>query len=249
MEWLWWCNINFCNASYLRVYEHSKFTHYIAKLSSGAIILNTGGLTIQGNASFDRNMAYTYYGGAMMLYNGKSKISGNLYLNNNTAIWGGAIYIEKGILFIQGYTLLNKNYAKIGGGALYITSADFKLCGSVYCRNNTAEGRGGALHISDARALFNDKCPSESFHKQSLINFSYNTAVTGTGGSIHCWEESSVKFIGIIYFSKSEYSAVTGEAKCNITFAGTTYFNRNMEIDGGAIRIHDSRNILGDCIF
>ena len=247
MEWLWWCNINFCNASYLRVYEHSKFTHYIAKLSGGAIILNTGGLTIQGNASFDRNMAQTYYGGAMILYNGKSKFSGNLSLNNNTALWGGAIYIEKGSNSL--HSRLHFVQQKLCQDWRWCSSADFKLCGSVYCRNNTAEGRGGALHISDARALFNDNCPSESFHKQSLINFSYNTAVMGTGGSIHCWEESSVKFIGIIYFSKSEYSAVTGEAKCNITFAGTTYFNRNMEIDGGAIRIHDSRNILGDCIF
>ena len=239
----------FCSASHLRVYEYSNFTHNVAKISGGAIILITGGLTIQGNTSFDRNMAYTYYGGAMMLYSGKSKISGNLYLNNNTAIWGGAIYIKKGILFIQGYAMFDKNYAEAGGGALYIISvADFKFCGSIYYRNNTADGRGGALHITYSRALFNDKCVSVPFHKQNSVIFSYNTVVTGVGGSIHCWEGSNVQFIGTVYFTQSHDSAIRND-DCNITFVGTTYFYRNTGKDGGAILSSNSKIMLSGAAY
>ena len=105
----------FCTASYLRF---SNFTGNSADMFGAAIVTTAGTLTIQGNASFDRNIAQVH-GGAILLKNTNSNISGNLYLKHNKALhgYGGAIWILKGEFIIQGNTSLDGNFAKYLGGA------------------------------------------------------------------------------------------------------------------------------------
>ena len=56
--------------------------------------MDNGCLTIQGNASFTLNTAADGEGGAMQLNYTSSNISGNLSLNKNKALGGGAMFLD-----------------------------------------------------------------------------------------------------------------------------------------------------------
>ena len=185
-------------------------------------------LTIQGNASFDRNIARLRYVGVMLLNNMNSKFGGTLYLRHNEATGvdgcGGAICILKGELIIQGNTSFDGNCAKYMGGALYISSAKF-----IY---NSAIIRRGEVYTKNS------------------IMFFHNIAEYG-GGSIFCLEECDVGFIGTVYFNHSAESAIYLNQYSCITFTGDTYFHRNRAyyISGGAIKYHDSNITLSGIVY
>ena len=94
-----------CNNSYLEIYYYSNFTGNIAERHSGAMMLNTCRLNIQGNTSFVGNKAYE--GGAMLLQNTNSSVNGNLFLSKNLADSGGALSIIERSFIIKGYTLFD----------------------------------------------------------------------------------------------------------------------------------------------
>ena len=140
-----------CNNSYVETYYYSNFTHNIAGQYGGAMALNTCRFNIQGNASFVGNKAYE--GGAMVL-NTDSNVNGNLFLNKNLAIVGGALSIIGGNFIIKGYTLFDSNHAEDRGGALCIHyQVNFICCGSIYSESNNAMFDPGALPLNKTRAF------------------------------------------------------------------------------------------------
>ena len=238
----------FCNATYLRVYEHSNFTGNVANSSGGAIALDTGEFVIQANVTFSRNMAYRD-GGAMALYNATSDISGKLSLDNNEANKGGAISVLNGTLTIQGYILFDRNSAEDEGGALYVFYANLKVCGIVYYGNNVASHKGGALSMHGATALLDDKCSTYNTVTIAIhnsITFFRNEDKHYEGGSFYC-QESSVEFIGAVYFNESQGSAIRSQDS-NIAFIGTPYFYRNAGNEGGGIKLSDSNVVFSGTV-
>ena len=181
----------FCTTSYLRFYEHSNFTGNSAELFGGAIAMAAGTLTIQGNASFGRNIARFGHGGAILLMNTNSNISGNLYLKHNKALHGcgGAIWILKGEFIIQGNTSLDGNFAKTLGGALYISSSKF-----IFYGNNSATIRRGEVHTNESKA---NKCSTCTIPLDDSITFLHNTA-DEFGGSICCLKECDVGLLELM---------------------------------------------------
>lgn len=204
--------------------------------------MEAGAFTIQNNASFDRNTAYDR-GGAMLLNNTNSNISGNLYLRHNKAVYGrgGAICILKGEIIIQGNTSFDGNFAGVEGGALYILSAKFILYG-----NNSATIRRGEVHTNESAKA--NKCSTYTIPVDDSITFLHNTA-DYYGGCIFCWKECDVGFIGTVYFNDSAGSAIDLNQQSSITFTGDTYFYRNTGYNGGAIQCYDSNITLSGTVY
>ena len=232
----------FCITSYLKINEYSSFTGNGANSYGGAILVDTGDFTIQGNAIFTKNTAYKN-GGAILLHNTSSSIIGNLSLIDNKASIGGGISVIKGNLIIQGYALFNKNSANKRGGAMHVSQATFKFCGSIYYGDNTVNGKGGALYMAKAKAAFNDKSFTYNNINATTPFPRYATVFhnnKGKGGSIYCWNKTSIQFFEIVNVNESRSSAIIINEYSNITFLGTTYFYQNTGDKGGAIQNSDS---------
>ena len=103
----------------------------------------------------------------------------------------------------------------------------------------------GALPLNKARAFDTEYSTDNALPFNNSIMFLNNTSDSAGigGGSISC-QHSTIMFIGMMYFDNSYDSAVEGYS-CNISFIGTTYFNRNRaQFIGGAIHSFDSNIML-----
>ena len=236
-----------CDNSYLEINYHSNFTYNIAGLHGGAMVLSTCVLIIQGNVSFVENEA-SNYGGAMVIQSSSSYINGNLFLNKNKAFWGGAIAIIEGNFTIKGYTLFDSNSAKESGGALYIDwHVNFIYCGSIYSGSNSTSFDTDVLPLNNIKA-FDAECSTDNASSfNNSITFLRNTA-RNRGGSITCGNESSVTFIGTMFFNESFGSAVDGYS-CNISFIGTTYFHGNSASYAGGIMSSNSNIMFSGVVY
>ena len=247
------------------IYKHSNFTGNVAESSGGAMVVNTGGITIQGNAWFARNTAYMS-GGALWSYNPNFNINGNLSLESNKAKLGGAMYVSNGNLIIQGNTSFDENFAKDSGGALYISRATFKFYGSTYYRNNTSDFGGALYIINSAKILFDGKL--STYNAISFIIFIHNIA-NFAGGAIYCDLKCGLRFVGTVYFLQNFHNAIriidsiatfVGHSSfyrtvgayggaiegsdSNLTFSGTVYFEKNKDYLGGAIFLEGASKLI-----
>ena len=103
------------------------------------------------------------------------------------------------------------------------------------------------MHTNESKA---NKCSTCTIPLDDSITFLHNTA--RYGGSICCWEECDVEFIGTVYFNDSAGSAICLNRHSSIIFTGDTYFYRNAanySDSGGAIRCYDSNIILSGTVY
>ena len=211
------------------------------------MVFSTCVLIIQGNVSFVENEA-SNYGGAMIIQSSSSYINGNLFLNKNKAFWGGAIAIIEGNFTIKGYTLFDSNSAKESGGALYIDwHVNFIYCGSIYSGSYSTSFDTDVLPLNNIKA-FDAECSTDNASSfNNSITFLRNTA-RNRGGSITCGNESSVTFIGTMFFNESFGSAVDAYS-CNISFIGTTYFHGNSASYAGGIMSSNSNIMFSGVVY
>ena len=89
-------------------------------------------------------------GGAIYCANSIINMTGNNFLNNNSAIWnGGAVFIWRGSLMIIGIANFSENVAKNGGG-LYLTGSHVLINGTdINFIKNVAKRNGGGLYITN----------------------------------------------------------------------------------------------------
>ncbi len=202
-----------CNNSYLEVYFYSNFTHNIAGLHGGAMMLNTCSLNIQGNASFVGNNAINYFGftsfgGAMMLNTCSLNIQGNASFVGNNAInyfgfasfagpQGGAMMLNTCTLNIQGKASFVGNNADDLGGAMLLQNTNSSINGSLFLSNNRAQV-GGALAIGEGNFTIKD-----------YALFDSNYASFG-GGALYISSHANFKFCGCVYSGSSNASFDAG---------------------------------------
>ena len=235
----------FCSTSYLRIYGYSNFTGNFAKYCGGAIVICTGGLVIQGNTFFSRNIADYGNGGAMILYNADSKISGDLSLNNNEAMSGGAICIIKGDLIILANSSFDGNFAEDQGGALYISHTNSKPYRNVYCGNNAA-AKFDENHDSAIR--------TQDYNIVTMIGTTYFYRNRGFDGGAVQGSDSNIIFSGIVHFERN-WAILGGamylEGSSKLILKPKVYtsfiFNSASE-NGGALFFRDSQCSLGSTV-
>ena len=203
----------------------------------GAVYVNGGSLTVDGNSSFINNTA-AQSGGAIYLVGTDSSLKVNntvLTLNTATA-YGGAVYVDAagasftetsftsnsaedggavhgahGDLTFVGGTL-NRNSATADGGAVYASEDDVTIRGTSFI-SNTAAQHGGAVYSAKGDMRIDNG------------SFIYNSA-TADGGAIY------------------DYGAAH-DLKVN----GGTFIGNNAGNDGGAVYTDDASAELNGVIF
>lgn len=227
--------------------KNCVFKNCSAGIGGGAVAMycyfegyNAGNLVIE-NVRFTGNSSPTGMGGAIYTYGGNIDAT-TLFLNDNTADKGGAIYCaSKGeINDIES----SNNKAISFGGVLYggadnYISAELTLF-DFYAENNSSEKDGGVivnegkmigkqLYFSgntcnrNGGALYN----TGSFELQEG-SFMHNEALV-SGGGVYCTG------------TNSQFILTGGEVNSNdAKFAGAIYCGGTLKVTGGAIGRNDS---------
>ena len=188
------------------------FTENSATFEGGAISMLRSGLTLQGGALFEGNVAS--YGGAITLRNSHLLLSTSQYVNTTftfhgsmvNAISGGAIYVVDGSVNMTGTLYFLLNSAQQGGAMTFSGSSRLILTEPLRANfiENQATAVGGAIFFADAVSI--SQCTGSSNQEDCFIelnstsniyiNFVNNTAgIAGRllyGGSL----DSCRLFIG-----------------------------------------------------
>lgn len=122
----------------------------IASSDGGAFYLNGGKVSV-GKMTMRKNEAVN--GGAIALHNGQFQISPEGRIMNNTAKYGGGLYVnnESGTLTCDGGSF-DGNSADYGGGIYATGQIDLVLAANVY--NNRAKNGGGIYADGGVELLF-----------------------------------------------------------------------------------------------
>lgn len=122
----------------------------IASSDGGAFYLNGGKVSV-GKMTMRKNEAVN--GGAIALHNGQFQISPEGRIMNNTAKYGGGLYVnnESGTLTCDGGSF-DGNSADYGGGIYATGQIDLVLAANVY--NNRAKNGGGIYVDGGVELLF-----------------------------------------------------------------------------------------------
>ena len=230
----------FANGSTINMVGLNEFLLNSAETFGGAIFCNKCTLNVTGNHTFTSNWVVDQdlHGGAIAIINGFLSLSGSAEFYNNSAHYGGAIYLSGSNCSLSGEVLsLRHNSATRGGGICSCASsqiiANVRL---LYFTQNSAEEWGGALSISDSTSILG----------KGQIYFSNNTGVN-RGGAISC-KNCSLIICGEVYFTENRVTSVqsslggavyieNGAISTNMT----TVFTKNQAFNGGGIYL-DSVN-------
>ena len=121
--------------------------------------INTGGgfaavcstLDLVGNTTFERNSALT--GGAMYMEDTQINLNGtNHFIEDHAHHEGGAIYIRAGKMNISGKNILESNSAATSGGSLFATCATINFTGITIIHNSKSP-EGAAIHVVSSSVI------------------------------------------------------------------------------------------------
>ncbi|KAG2385704.1 hypothetical protein C9374_003519 [Naegleria lovaniensis] len=153
------------------------------KNNKGSVMANFAGLLDSEISlrvcTFSNNNMEQGFGGAIHIAGAQRCTLEQCMFDGNTALHGGAMYLDSNYVFMESAAFLN-NIATRNGGALYFknrNSYQFSNLGSFY-KNNTAF-QGGALYIEPMEPLKNNAAFLRGFH-----SCSNNTALY-SGGCIY----------------------------------------------------------------
>ena len=100
----------------------------------------------------------SFYGGAIYSYYASNTQNTKVTLINcsfkdNTANYGGAVYIKSGYLTVENTTFLNNAATNFGGAIACENSLNVSISKSRFIKNNSTQGSGGALYIKKSNLL------------------------------------------------------------------------------------------------
>ena len=227
--------------------------------SGGAIFISESSETensIVIGDYFDENSADE---GAVIHITGGTLYIGQSNITNNFARNEHVLYINIGLLFIEGFNFVNNQ------GSLYVSNTQVEFKGTVAFMNNVGE-TGGAITAVLSQISFNTTSPiticnntatygggisliQSSLHVHHSVELTYNQA-TGFGGAIYAYQ-SEIEFKPKqTQSSKISYNtASSGGAFCaiasNVQISNThVHLNLNAaNIDGGAMFLEQNSKI------
>ena len=189
------------------------------------------------NSTLNNNNA-TEYGGAIYIKKGNVTVNGSSFINNSaTKGFGGAIFVNTGIVtVINGSSFIN-NTANFDGGTICIGGTGDVIVNGSYFTDNYAY-TGGAICINGTGDV-------TVINGSSFIN---NTAESGFGGAIYT-ENGSVAVTNGSSFINNTVESGDGGAiyvNGNVNVIDSSFINNSvtgMYNYGGAICIGDSGNV------
>ena len=176
----------------LQLSSHMLFLENSATLMGGALYVNDANYTFYGNISFVNNSAR--YGGALYIRNSSISLNADRHSSIN---------------FTSIYVMLTHNLARYKGGAIYLSiSANMQMYGNLSLKKNHALSGGGSIFLG------------------------YSTLQMC--GSVSLVENNTPAKGGAIYLFKS-----------TLQMCGTVTFEKNNANIGGAVHAEESNIIMG----
>ena len=218
---------------------YSGFTESAEVGGSGGVFLvsHTVTLTIMDHVSFSSNAA-RLFGGAINTNNEDSKVNigSNASFDNNKAIYGGAINIQKGTVTIGDAAVFKNNktekmfegdVAASGGGAIH-NKDNLTIGNEASFEKNVAYGNGGAI--------CNDQLGKLTIGSGAYFN--KNESTNGSGGAIYNYGTVNISSDAYIRFgyNVAKYSGGAIYNLGNFSVTGCSQFQYNSsESNGGTI--------------
>lgn len=242
--------------------ELNGFT--ITQTGSGSvIIINSGNAFTLTDSSEDKKGTVTggsaeNGGGVYVGENCTFNMTGGI-ISNCTAKDGGAIYANKGIVNLNGYSIIQGNRAEeYSGGAIYAKNNSIVTIGDCTISENVANGNGGGIYAYNSTV------------KMENGNVFLNNAVYGGGIYIHAselimnngniWKNTASNFGGgvMVQIDNAKTSATIngGDISGNIAengenggggiwVNGSQIYSATLTINGGRISNNIAKNGYG----
>ena len=221
------CTVNLTN--------NNTLTGNIAESNGGTIFcLSNSTVQVHGSHSLQNNKAQR--GGAVAALGCQIVLAGDTILENNTAYYGGGLYIEQSE--VSGYAYFSKNIARKSGGGVFALRSDLYFKQYIMFAGNSAQNGGGVLLADDSKLYL---LPN------TTINFT-NNFVQKNGGAIevasnnplgHCVEQSCDFLIGSDCFfqieTEREYDFTTNIPEITELHNVRMYFHNNTALEAGAM--------------
>ncbi|MDR2425620.1 MAG: autotransporter domain-containing protein [Endomicrobium sp.] len=153
----------------IRFEDNAFFSSNTAVNGGGAIFISTSNLSFAKNTIFEDNVSLLSGGAiavdhyATVLFNGES-----YFRNNKTDENGGAIANINAAVILSSASHFENNSAKYGG-AIYISSGNLSLSDTVF-DGNTASNTGGAIYLAGISALEKAVLTVNTSSETSFIN-------------------------------------------------------------------------------
>ncbi len=252
--------------------NYASFTENKSADSSygGGALYFTGGKGTLSNVTFENNASTVKNGGAICAYSESNvELENAIFRGNSAANNGGAIYVNKSELKVNGATFTENESSGVeyGGGALYFTGSKGTLSEVTFENNSSNSMNGGAIcaysnsTLEIEVATFNGNtakesggavCLNKSEMTATTLLFSGNVA-TSNGGAIYSknstitvdtmtCENNTAKSGGAVY-------TVADGITTKMTVEQMTLRGNSASGNGGALYLYtDSQNEIGTLI-
>jgi predicted outer membrane repeat protein len=184
-----------------RVVGDCDFSGTPAEGCGGAIVSTGGNITLI-NATLTNNQAIestpsdVAAGGAIMLYGGSTLTITESMFTNNTAEYGGAVFVTFGTVDITDSTF-TANSSIVSGGAIYQSgSTDTTILGSSFSDNQVTTG---GFSFSGGGAIDN----AGSNTQLTVVNTTFDNNSAPNGGAINNFNASDANIINATFTGNS----------------------------------------------
>ncbi len=202
--------------------DDNSYTVVTASQTTNTTVLD--GFTITGgNASVNRFVNSTSFGGGMYIFDGSPTLN-NLIFDNNRATFGGGLFNFGGASPILTNVTFRNNTATDDGGAVYNFSSSRPTFNQAIFTNNTATNDGGAV--------FNNNSSDPTFNN---VTFASNSAANG--GAIYS-ESSSDPTVNQGIFANNTVTGDGGavyQSGASFQLTDVTFAQNQATSEGGAI--------------
>jgi parallel beta-helix repeat protein len=159
------------------------------------------------------------YGGGIHIDYNNLTVS-NTIIRNNTAKWGGGLFIAKNRYPVIVNTTVRDNTAFRGGGGIYLYDNSIpQITNSIVYNNNTTATGGGGIFAG----------PNTGARITNTLIIS-NNSTTGTGKNVYLYYNTSQKpvFVNCVIWGSAGSISYTGQSHSHLDFV-------NCALQGGAV--------------
>ena len=209
-----------------------RFTENVASNSAGALgwVIKGGGVV--SNSIFSKNSAL--YGGAIYINNATNfRIESSEFGDNVATLNGGAVYWDGGNRGTVTDSVFNKNRAKKYGGAIYADESDNIIISSNRFINCSSVEWGGAVY-----------CVNPVSENLTVSDCNFEECSAQAGGAIRLFSAKGIIFGCSFLKCSSDYSggAIFYSSNGTSSIFGCSFVSCSVEYGGGSAIYWDQEN-------
>ena len=226
------------------VYGTSPTLRNLALENLGSQSFDGSGIYIDAGSPSLESVTLTdntaYYGGGVYVVNQGNPTFSNCTLDNNYAAYGGGIYLQSGSLTMTGSSLIRNHTYHYGGGIYAGATTTVTLDTTDFQDNWGYHTHGAALYVAEYTLLF-VAGGTWSGNYSVYDNSGYN------GGAIYLSSFAAAQVQNAVFDDNtaSHGGALYAYDENDLTLSGNTWTN-NYARSGGAILLNDNSTLVAD---